>query len=221
MRVVILGTGTDVGKTYVTASLARGLHARGPSSVLALKPIESGVETGMTGDAGVIAAAAAHPAALSPWRFRAAVSPHLAAREEGVRLDPGEVADWVRSEEERASPEIVLVELAGGAFSPLGDGATNVDLALALEPALWLLVAPDSLGVLHDVTATLRALPRKPDAVLLSAARLPDQSSGRNAAELEHLGIADVLEVVAAGANSCDGAVEWLLAHSTYKSAQK
>ena len=221
MRVVILGTGTDVGKTYVTACLARSLRARGCSSVLALKPIESGVESGVTGDAGVIAAAAAHPAALSPWRFRAAVSPHLAAREEGVRLDLGEVAGWVRSEEERLRSEVALVELAGGAFSPLGVSATNVDLALALEPALWLLVAPDSLGVLHDVTATLRALPRKPDAVLLSAARAPDQSSGRNAAELQRLGIVDVLYVVAAGANSCDAVAEWLLASSTYKSAQK
>jgi len=221
VRVVILGTGTDVGKTYVTACIARGLRARGCSSLLALKPIESGVGNGMTGDAGVIAAAAAHPAVLSPWRFRAAVSPHLAAREEGVRLDPNEVAGWVHSEGERVRSEIVLVELAGGAFSPLGVGATNVDLALALEPALWLLVAPDSLGVLHDVTATLLALPRKPDAVLLSAARFPDQSSGGNAAELAHLGIADVLEVLTAGTNSCDSVVEWLLAHSAYKSAHK
>jgi len=220
LRVLILGTGTDVGKTYVTACLARGLRDSG-CPVLALKPIESGVETGIAGDAGVIATAAGHDALLSPWRFRAAVSPHLAARKEQVRLDLAEIVRWVHSEEDRTCSEISLVELAGGAYSPLGDGATNVDLALALEPAIWLLIAPDSLGVLHDVTTTLLALPRKPDAVILSGARPPDQSSGGNAAELAHLGIVDVLDVVAAGTRSSAKAVQWLRDCQMYMSAHK
>ena len=221
MRVVMLGTGTDVGKTYATACLARGLRERGVESLIALKPLESGVEPGLAGDAGTIAAAAGHDALLSPWRFRAAVSPHLAAREQGVVLDVGAIAAWVAEQEQRARPRISLVELAGGAFSPLGVGVTNVDLARALEPALWLLVAPDALGVLHDLGATLRALPRAPDAVLLSAARAPDQSSGSNAAELAGLGISEVVEVLAAGVQSSRAAVEWLLDHPSYKSTKK
>lgn len=216
MRVVILGTGTDVGKTYVTACLARALRDR--SSVLALKPIESGVGPGVTGDAGVIAAAAGHAAALSPWRFPRPVSPHLGAREAGAPLALAEVAAWVVVQEQLAAKRISLIELAGGAFSPLGAGLTNVDLALALSPALWVLVAPDSLGVLHDVTATLRALPRAPDALVLSGARAPDQSTGSNAYELSNLGIATVLDVVSAGASGCPGTVDWLLTHPTYKS---
>ena len=113
---------------------------------------------------------------------------------------------------------ISLVELAGGAFSPLGVGLTNVDLALALEPALWLLVAPDALGVLHDVTATLRALPRAPDAVVLSGSRLRDESTGSNARELVSLAITPVLDVVGAGADTCTTAVRWLLDQRTLKS---
>jgi dethiobiotin synthetase len=221
LRVVILGTGTDVGKTYVTACLARGLRERGVGALVALKPIESGVEPGADGDAGTIAAAAGHMAVLSPWRFRAALSPHLAARQESVELDVAELTGWVSSEERRWGAELSLVELAGGAFTPLSFGVTNVDLAVALEPAVWLLVAPDSLGVLHDLTSTLRALPQAPDAVLLSAARAPDQSSGGNAAELARLGIAQVLEVIAAGAQRSNSAVEWLLSHPTYRSTQK
>jgi len=220
MRVVILGTGTDVGKTYVTACLGRALRGRGLRSVLALKPIESGVAPGELGDAGIIATAAGHQAVLSSWRFRAAVSPHLAAREQSVVLDRMEIATWVRSQEAKSNPDVSLVELAGGVFSPLGVGVANVDLALAFEPSVWLLVAPDSLGVLHDLTATLRAMPRAPDAVLLSASRQPDQSSGTNAAELARLGIVDVLEVVAAGANGCEVTADWLLRHQTCKSAQ-
>ncbi len=208
MRVVILGTGTNVGKTYATCCLARGLAKS--MSVLALKPIESGVTAGEGGDAGAIATAAGHPARLSPWRLARAVSPHLAAREEGVELRPAEAAEWVRGQEREYPASATLVETAGGALSPLAPGYTNVDLALALEPAAWLLVAPDSLGVLHDLTATLRALPRAPDAVVLSSARPPDASSGTNALELSCLGICEVLETLAPGADTCPQVVSWL-----------
>jgi dethiobiotin synthetase len=219
MRLVILGTGTNVGKTYVTSCLARGLAAT--ASVLALKPVESGVEAGVTGDAGEIAMAAGHEAVLSRWRLRRAVSPHLAAREQGLSIRLPEVARWVALEERRVVPDVTLIETAGGAFSPLGLGVTNVELALALEPAIWVLVAPDALGVLHDVTATLRSLPRSPDLVLLSSARGADDSSGGNAAELLRLDICEVTEVLAPGAVSCPATLRWLHAHPTYKSVRK
>jgi dethiobiotin synthetase len=213
MRIVMLGTGTDVGKTYVTSQLARGLAAR--TRVRALKPIESGVEAGGLGDAGRIAEAAGHAPALSRWRLKRPVSPHLAAREEGVALELPEVVRWIENEERSANVDVTLVETAGGAFSPLGAGLTNVDLALALEPALWILVAPDALGVLHDLTATLRALPRAPDAVLLSGARPADQSTGSNATELKRLGICEVLETLGRDASGADRTVEWLLSRTS------
>lgn len=209
MRVIILGTGTDVGKTYVTACLARGLAQR--CSVLALKPIESGVDGSGYGDAGAIAEGAGHAPVLSPWRFRPPVSPHLAARATGSAIDVARVVEWVREQERKAPGDVTLLELAGGAFSPLGPGLTNVELALALGPAAWLLVAPDSLGVLHDLTATLRSLPRPPDGVVLSRARRPDASTGTNALELQRLGIAEVLEVVPEGASSCAVTAAWVL----------
>lgn len=216
MRVVVLGTGTDVGKTYFTSQLASALASR--TSVLALKPVESGVAPGETGDAGAIALAAGHPPALSPWRFARGVSPHLAAREQGVTLSPPALAAWVAREEARSHAAVTLIETAGGAFSPLALGATNADLALALEPALWLLVAPDALGVLHDVTATLRALPRAPDALVLCSARAADASTGSNAAELTRLGIAQVLLALEPQAADVTAAVSWLLGHPSFAS---
>lgn len=213
MRVVILGTGTNVGKTYVTAGLARGLRAQ--RSVLALKPVESGVTADETGDAGTIAAAAGHDAKLSPWRLSRGVSPHLAAREQGITLQVPQITDWVCAQQQASGASLTLIETAGGAFSPLGVGTTNVELALALEPALWVLVAPDALGVLHDVTATLRALPRRPDAVILSGAREPDPSTGSNAAELLRLGICEVRETLARGASTSPEVVRWLVGHPT------
>ena len=50
---------------------------------------------------------------------------------------------------------ITIIETAGGLFTPLGRGVTNLDLVRALGPSVVLLVAPDRLGVLHELTATL------------------------------------------------------------------
>lgn len=208
MRVVMLGTGTDVGKTYVTRRLAEALRAR--CSVLALKPVESGVVAERSSDAEGIAEAAGHAALLSPWRFTKAVSPHLAAREAGQALDVAEIVAWTRARERARASHVTLVETAGGALSPLALGVTNLELALALEPAIWILVAPDALGVLHDLTATLRAMPRAPDAVVLSAARCADASTGSNAQELGALGITQVSSVVTRDGDARHLA-EWLL----------
>lgn len=204
-RVVILGTGTEVGKTYVTRLLARRLTTLHGVAAVALKPIETGLATLETSDFAALATSARAPLATRPIHaFRRAVSPHLAARDEGATIDPGAVVRWVRAEEAHlaASSEadvgVSLVETAGAAFSPLGAGVTNHDLARALEPAAWVLVAPDRLGVLHDLAVTLRALARPPDAVVLSTP-LVDTSTGTNAAELRALGIADPAAVVPHG----------------------
>jgi dethiobiotin synthetase len=86
-----------------------------------------------------------------------------------------------------------VIETAGGVFSPISADASNFDLARSLEPASWILVAPDALGVLHDLSAALeamRARGRSPDQIILSQARLPDASTGSNGRELALLGIA-------------------------------
>lgn len=208
-RLVVLGTGTGVGKTWVSRALTRALQTAGPG-VLALKPIETGVEDPEAfaresdpSDASALARVSSWIPSRPPYVFRDPISPHLAARREGVRIELDRVAAYVASHENEMTPHVtsfVLVESAGGCFSPLSDSATNADLAAALEPAIWILVAPDALGVLHDVTATLtalRAARREPDYVVLSAARPADASTGTNAAELRALGVADPIVVLA------------------------
>jgi len=210
-RVVVLGCGTGVGKTHFGVSLLRALAARGASTI-GLKPIESGMAPGaespLGSDASALAAAGTvHSAPSRPiYALGAAVSPHLAARIEGIRIEEQLAARWVRDAEAVASdiwPSMAiwsLVETAGGVFSPLSRTATNFDLALALDPAIWVLVAADALGVLHDVNAALLAMQarnRVPDHVVLSAARPPDASTGTNAAELVALGIVTPSAVLA------------------------
>lgn len=193
-RLVVVGTGTGVGKTWVTESLARSLVGRG-RAVVALKPVETGAtdETPNT-DFERLAAASSFAVKPQPFRFEPPIAPHLAARRAGRRIELAPLLTYVQAHESSSSgaPDWLLLETAGGLFSPLASGLTNFDLARVLDPSLWLLVGADALGVLHDVTATLghaRSLGRSPDHVLLSAARTPDDSTGTNAAELETLGI--------------------------------
>jgi dethiobiotin synthetase len=211
-RLIVLGCGTGVGKTRFSLALLRALAARGVPTV-GLKPIESGIDPGAGSMPGTDAAALRTAATLSPSNSRplyalaAPVSPHLAAKAEGLRIDERLAASWVRHAESEVATHVVpymavwsVVETAGGVFSPLSATATNLELALALEPATWVLVAADALGVLHDVSATLQAMRarnRAPDHLVLCAARAPDASTGTNATELAALGIATPSAVLA------------------------
>lgn len=200
IRLLLLGTGTHVGKTYVACALTRALEELG-FPTLALKPIESGVSPDTVSDAESLARASGRsPRRLHCYALPEPLSPHLAARRAGVTLELDRARAWVEAEERRY-PElrVTLIESAGGVFSPLHEAATNFELARAFGDALWVLVAPDALGVLHDLTACLTAMHqrgRSPDFVLLSAARDPDTSTGANADEIERLGIGRVAAVV-------------------------
>jgi len=192
MRIVIVGTGTNVGKTHFGVALVKALARRG-DSVCGLKPIESGVSAGgIGGDAEALGAASSfHVKHPPPYALPDAVSPHLAARRVGTAINLGVVRQWVA----RHTAKHVVIETAGALFSPLGSLLTNFDLACALAPDVWILVAPDRLGVLHEVTVCLiaaRAVWPAPInfLVALQAPPEPDSSTGTNAQELHDLQIA-------------------------------
>jgi dethiobiotin synthetase len=188
--VVVAGTGTGIGKTHVTTALVRRLAALG-CRVAGRKPIESGIVDGVASDADALAAAGTVPmASPPPYLLADPVSPHLAARRAGRVIDVDTAARWCRTSS--ADVEHLFVETAGGLLSPLGPDATNLDLALALEPDHLVLVAPDRLGVLHDVRAVQLALVAAGlwdrSVVTLVAPGEADASTGTNAAELLYLG---------------------------------
>lgn len=183
---VLLGTGTDVGKTYFGRLLAASYVAQG-GSCLALKPVESGVAEVALDAAGLRAAASLGSEPC--YSFSPPISPHLAARQVGVTLDLDEIYAFVERWESRLvedlpTPRLSLVETAGGAFSPLSDETVNFDLAQRLDPAIFVLVCPDALGVLHDIGAALRAMhQRLPDILVFCEAREADASTGTNPTE--------------------------------------
>jgi dethiobiotin synthetase len=194
MRVLLVGTGTDVGKTHVTCAL--GAFARAERvRVTAYKPVATGV-VAEAEDAALHARATGRPYVAPTFAYRRPVSPHLAAREEHrpVELDPivARAADLARD------ADLLLIETAGGLFSPIDDRRTVADLARALAPDAIVLVAADRLGVLHDVRSTRLAaeaagLPRM--RVVVSAPPVPDDSTGGNAGELDRLGLGPVAAV--------------------------
>ena len=104
----VTATGTGVGKTYVTCSILRAMKAQG-REVSALKPVISGFDVGgaSSSDTGLILTAmgrgldAQNIARVSPWRFRAALSPDMAAAREGLRVGLDEVAVFCAARRDR------------------------------------------------------------------------------------------------------------------------
>src|SRR3989442_14728079 len=82
---LVTGTDTGVGKTFVACALATALRQRG-RRVAVMKPVETGVED-EPADALALRAAPADPAPLDdicPYRLRAPPAPPAAARLAGV-----------------------------------------------------------------------------------------------------------------------------------------
>ncbi len=190
---VVTGTGTGIGKTHAAVALvlawARLLREAGVEDplVAGLKPVESGVVPGEATDVSTLEQASTFHVKRypPPYLLARAVSPHLAAADEGRTIELQPIRDFVA--EARATAHGLLVELAGGLFSPLARDLDNADVALALAPDEVLLVVPDRLGVLHDVAAATRAARATGlgiTGIVVVAPEHPDASTGTNAAEL-------------------------------------
>jgi dethiobiotin synthetase len=173
----IAGTGTDVGKTYVAATLIQALVAGGRAAE-ALKPVVSGFDPASpeASDPAVLLAALGRApttealAEVSPWRFREPLSPPVAARREGKVIDADAVTALCRERVRQAHDRLLIVESAGGIMSPLSDKTTMLDLAAALKLPV-LLVAGSYLGtVSHTLTALAAMAARRvtPLAVVVS-----------------------------------------------------
>ncbi|MFH1499294.1 MAG: dethiobiotin synthase [Verrucomicrobiota bacterium] len=151
MRTIfVTGTDTGVGKTRVTAALARLLTERDEALVQLVKPVETGRVPGVGGDAefarSLVPCRSASTHTLR--RFAAPLAPLAAAAAEGAVFDFDELAD-----ECRALPacDWRIVEGAGGVAVPLaGDGRDWLDFAAAINADVVVLVVPDRLGVINQ-----------------------------------------------------------------------
>jgi len=160
----VTGTATGVGKTAVSAGLTQLLVLTG-FSVVSVKPLETGCEPDPL-DAIELAAACGRPELSRRrgfYRARAAVSPYAATLAGEPPPDFDSIVAACRTLASEADP--LIVEGAGGLLVPLDASRTVADLAVALGSKL-LLVAPDRLGVLSDVLATVECAQHRGLAVL-------------------------------------------------------
>ena len=155
----IAGSGTDIGKTYVTALLARTLREKG-HPVQALKPVISGYDPKAmeTSDTALLLKAMGDAvdedsiAAISPWRFTAPLAPNMAARLEDRSIDFDAVVSWCKV---HSGP--VMIEGVGGVMSPLTDDKTVLDWIVHLACPV-LLVGGTYLGAISHTLTALAAM---------------------------------------------------------------
>ncbi len=231
----ITGTDTGVGKTYVAALIARSLRAAG-RRVGVYKPAASGCtrqadgEELISDDALALWKAAGEPGDLEhvcPQRFAAPLAPHLAAAQEGKRVNALLLQSGLDYWRERS--EIVLVEGSGGLMSPLGETGYNGDLAAKLGLPL-VIVARNALGTINATLQTLVAATAFGEGLAVAGIVLnhpapppaDDVSLASNRQELLARCVPPVLAEVAWGADRFDAPIDWFaLAQGTKRLAQR
>lgn len=160
--IFITGTDTGVGKTYIGTQLCRTLHHHG-FRIQPRKPVESGCDIDHNGrlqplDASQYFSACGQSVALKqicPYRYQPAVAPDYAARLAGEELRLEELVSACQVN----SDEFLLVEGAGGFYSPISSDGLNADLAEELGLPV-LLVAANRLGAINHTLLTAEAIQR-------------------------------------------------------------
>ena len=159
--VVLLGTDTGVGKTWVAANVAGLLKARW-ITVAARKPAQSFGPCDPETDADVLARATGEvPEDVCPrhrW-YAVAMAPPIAAAFLGI--EPPTLDELVAELEWPADRvDVGLLETVGGPRSPLAGDADSAGLATAVEADLAVLVAHAGLGAINAVRLCAPIAPR-------------------------------------------------------------
>ncbi len=156
----ITGTDTDVGKTYVTCSLATTLRHKG-LSVTPRKPIASGCIRQPNGellaeDALLLKQACHSTEALRticPYQFEPPISPQRAIQEAHQHITIKDLTTACQTN----SGTVTLVEGAGGFYSPLALNGLNKDLAIQLNYPVILVVA-NQIGCINQTLLNIEAI---------------------------------------------------------------
>lgn len=206
MRAFLTGTDTGVGKTHVTALLARALRRAGLDTV-ALKPVCSGDRH----DAETLREACGRELdldAVNPLWFAAPLAPYAAARRENRTISLPALEAWFRSVS--AGRQSVLVEGAGGWLVPLSENFLLADLAVALGLPVIVVVA-NRLGCVNHALLTIESIRARGlecrGIVLNTPAPASDASVQENRALLEEFTDVPILFEVASGQGEIELAI--------------
>ena len=152
-RFIVSGTDTDIGKTVFSAGLAGMLGAR------YWKPVQAGLNESGVGDSQTVAELSGVDIVPEAYRLKLAASPHQAAAEEGIVIDPDALVP----------PDGPLViEGAGGLMVPLTPHALFIDMFARWKLPI-ILCARTQLGTINHTLLSLEAI-RKRDIPLQGVA---------------------------------------------------
>lgn len=158
--IFITGTGTDVGKTYVTGLIVKKLRSSGIDAGY-YKPALSGAEFAgrdlVPGDCEFVAKTAGlniPPKELTSYMYAVAVSPHLAAQIERRPIEPEVIrADFAKLARKH---DFITVEGCGGIICPLrlDDKTLMLTDIIKLLNLDLLIVVPSGLGAINSAVLT-------------------------------------------------------------------
>jgi dethiobiotin synthetase len=184
--IAVVGTGTEVGKTWVSQQLLRAWRANG-ISVAARKPVQSFDAGSGPTDAELLASAsgeALHAVCPAHRWYARAMAPPMAAdilAEDRITLDG--LIDEISWPEQ---VKIGLVETVGGVLSPLAHDGSSADLVRRLDPDDVLLVADAGLGTINSIRLSLQVLAPLRVRILLNRYDATNELHRRNAEWLRH-----------------------------------
>lgn len=199
--VVVVGTATEVGKTWVTCRLLERLRRQG-LRIAARKPAQSFAvgepAAGRLTDADLLAAASGEQATevcgADRW-YPVAMAPPMAA--DRLHRPPLRLADLLDELRWPNDADLGFVETVGGVRSPITHDADSADLARHLVPDLVLLVADAGLGTINAVRSGIDALAPLQAIVLLNRYDTDDPLHAANRTWLVERDGLDVLTDVA------------------------
>jgi dethiobiotin synthetase len=154
--VFVTGTGTEVGKTVVAATIARTLAGEG-KRVAVFKPAVTGLDEGAETDHELLRRASGSGQSdeeIAPYRYGPPASPHLAAALAGEEIDPARLQEAVEAAADGA--DAIVCEGVGGFLVPLSPGYLVRDLAIGLGYPLVVVAAP-GLGTINHTLLTVEA----------------------------------------------------------------
>jgi dethiobiotin synthetase len=156
--IFITGTNTDVGKTYIGTKLIKVLNKK--YGFVAFKPIETGCKEIkkrlIPADSAMYYKILKNYQTLdelNPYRFLPPVSPYLAIRQANKKIY---IKNYYQKLKILSNRSPVLIEGAGGAFSPLALDGLNIDF-MKLVKSINILVIKDELGCIGSAISNILA----------------------------------------------------------------
>jgi dethiobiotin synthetase len=154
--IFVTGTGTEVGKTVVAATIAHTLAAEG-QRVHVFKPAVTGLDERVETDHALLRRASGSDQSdeqIAPYRYGPPASPHLAAALAGEEIDPERLRQAAHAAAEDA--DVLVCEGVGGLLVPLSPSYLVRDLAIDLGYPLVVVAGP-GLGTINHTLLTVEA----------------------------------------------------------------